>query len=385
MSVINQVLIDLERRRASGPERGLLPRHVRALPDGGHRPQWGWIAAGGLATAGAVIASWMLLSGVDLSGLRGVTTSAPARGADIAIEKVVSASAGVNADAPRREAAGQAAAPDPAFRLSLELSSPPPAETVAVAAPVPTERVIGKADATPPASREPAALPRERREAAKPPATVASAPQSGATPPARPEITKAVREPTPREVAESEYRKAASALHQRRPTDAQEGFQAALAQYPGHHAARQALVGLLLDGKQYAEAEQVLQEGIRLSPSQIGFVMTLARLQVNRDDNAGAIGTLRASQEYAKGSADYLAFLAALLQRQGTHAGAIEQFQSALRLRPDAGVWWLGLGMSLQAIGRIADAQEAYRRARATNSLNPELASFAEQRLRQLQ
>ena len=32
MSVINQLLLDLEKRRASGAERSALPNHVRALP-----------------------------------------------------------------------------------------------------------------------------------------------------------------------------------------------------------------------------------------------------------------------------------------------------------------------------------------------------------------
>jgi MSHA biogenesis protein MshN len=48
-------------------------------------------------------------------------------------------------------------------------------------------------------------------------------------------------------------------------------------------------------------------------------------------------------------------------------------------------VWWLGLGMSLQATNRPAAAQEAYRQARATGTLQPDLAALAEQRLKQLQ
>ena len=40
--------------------------------------------------------------------------------------------------------------------------------------------------------------------------------------------------------------------------------------------------------------------------------------------------------------------------------------------------------MSLQAVNRGAEAQEAYRRAKAGN-LTPELSAFADQRLRQLQ
>ena len=142
---------------------------------------------------------------------------------------------------------------------------------------------------------------------------------------------------------------------------------------------------MLLEGKSLGDAERVLQGGVRLAPAQIGFTTTLARLQVDRGDNATAIATLQKGLDFAQSSPDYLAFLAALLQRAQRHNEAIEQFQAALRLRPDAGVWLLGLGMSLQAINRTADAQEAYQRARTTGSLNPELAAFADQRLRQLQ
>jgi MSHA biogenesis protein MshN len=155
--------------------------------------------------------------------------------------------------------------------------------------------------------------------------------------------------------------------------------------YPEHLRARQGLLGLLVQARKLEEAERVLEEGVRLSPGQTGFSMTLARLQADRGDNAGAIATLQRGLEHAQGSAEYAAFLAALLQRQGQHEEAIEQFQAALRLRPGSGIWWLGLGMSLQAANRPAAAQEAYLQARAAGNLQPDLAALAEQRLRQLQ
>jgi MSHA biogenesis protein MshN len=113
--------------------------------------------------------------------------------------------------------------------------------------------------------------------------------------------------------------------------------------------------------------------------------MTLARLQAERGDTARAIATLQAGLEHAQGNAEYAAFLAALLQREGRHEEAIAQFQGALRQRPGAGVWWLGLGISLQAANQAAAAREAYRRANAAGNLHPELAAFADQRLKQLQ
>lgn len=383
MSVINQLLIDLERRRASGVERSALPNHVRALPEAERTTHWGWIAAGGAGVALVLAAAWALLSGFDWTQQR--AAAAPPRGAEIVIEKVVATSAGVTANAGpgddsegvRREAL--------ASRLSFDLSSPPAAAEPGEAdttSPLPTARVLGRAGADVPSSSESLAAPAERPAPARAPAVVASA---RAPAPAKPEIQKEVRQPSPRDLAENEYRKATASLHQGRLAESGEGFQATLNLFPGHLGARQALVGLLLDGRKYGEAERVLQEGLALAPAQTGFAMTLARLQVDRGDTAQGIATLRKGLEHAQGGADYLAFLAALLQRQGRHEEAIEQFQAALRMRPAAGVWWLGLGISLQSVNRVADAQDAYRRARASNSLSPELAAFADQRLKQLQ
>lgn len=379
MSVINQLLLDLEKRRASGAERSVLPDHVRALPNEERPLQWGWIAAGASVALAALGAGWIVFTGMMPAGGRAAPVTPP-RGTDIAIEKVVAASAGVVMDA--RPADGEPGRDVAASRLSFELSAPPAPEPAESAArtPVATERVVARAAPELPVSATPA--PAVRVDEKQQPATPAKAP---AAPPVRAEIHKEVRQPTPRDLAEGEFRKATALLHQSRPAEAQEGFQAALAAFPGHHAARQGLVGLLVDARRYGEAERILQEGLALAPAQAGFAMTLARLQVDRGDALQATATLRKGLEHTQGSADYLAFLAALLQRQGRHEEAIEQFRGALRMQPAAGVWWLGLGISLQAVNRGAEAQDAYGRARASGSLSPELAAFAEQRLKQLQ
>ena len=393
MSVINQVLLELEKRRASAVERGALPDHVRALPEDERPLNWGWIAAGGLAVAGALAGSWALLSGFDVTPQRALAPLATQRATGTAVARVAAAPTAVTTDArPRAEGDGDAQSEGPASRLSLELSNSPAPPQRQVARPVPaqepsatqrlpTSRVISRAGSDASARSEAAPAPVARPEPAPPPAVVASA----RAPAGKPQIQKQERQPTPRELADNEYRKATTSLHQGRSAEAEEGFQAALNLYPGHHGARQGLVGMLVTGKKFTEAERVLQEGVKLAPAQTGFTMTLARLQVDRGDNAQGAATLQKGLEHAQGNADYHAFLATVLQRQNRHEEAIEQFQAALRLRPAMGVWWLGLGISLQTANRSADAQEAYRRARATNSLNPDLAAFADQRMRQLQ
>ena len=59
-------------------------------------------------------------------------------------------------------------------------------------------------------------------------------------------------------------------------------------------------------------------------------------------------------------------------------------YQAALKLAPNNGVWWMGLGMSLQTLLRKDEARDAYQHALATNTLNPQLQAFVQQKLKEL-
>src|SRR4029077_15226656 len=124
-----------------------------------------------------------------------------------------------------------------------------------------------------------------------------------------------------------------------RLAEAQAKFKLALEHQPAHIGARQGLFGLLIEAKKTGEAEQLLQEGLQLNPHQAGFAMALARMQVERGDIPGAIDVLQKTAPAAVGSPDYLAFLAALLQRQSRHVEAVDHYQAALSLAPASGVW----------------------------------------------
>lgn len=366
MSVINQMLVDLERRRASGEERNRIPDHVRALPDESHSAHGTGLKIMVAVTGVMLLAAggWWLLAGHPLTAV---------------------------VPAPVPLAAAPAAAPGPepratefiARRLTLDLARAP--ETVDQApiaagrevAPVVETAAIIKPRAASPA---PPAEPVEKPRAAVPP-VVKKAPEPVA-PPAPVEIDKTVRKPTARQRAGAEYAKGVTALHQGRLADARSAFEAALQIDPAHHDARQALVGTLLDARLPADAMRVLQEGLQLAPAQHGFAMTLARLQLENGELDSGVQTLARSLDYPDVSADYIAFYAGLLQRQKKHAEAVVQFQRALSQRRNVGVWLLGLGVSLEALGRGAEAQEAYRLAKTSGNLSADLQTFADQKLR---
>jgi MSHA biogenesis protein MshN len=196
------------------------------------------------------------------------------------------------------------------------------------------------------------------------------------------------RLPSPAAQAETLYLKGMHLLRQERGVEAEPLLQQALQLDPGHAFARQALASVWIGEGRTLATEALLQQGLQIAPAESGWAMLLARLQVERGDRQAAIQTLRNSlaeaSPLAVRHADPHAFLAALLQRQGDHDEAVARFTTALRLVPDKGIWWMGLGISLQAAGHAQQATAAYERALNANGLPAHLRAFVEQRLQQV-
>jgi MSHA biogenesis protein MshN len=182
--------------------------------------------------------------------------------------------------------------------------------------------------------------------------------------------------------AESEYRRALNSLQDGRVSDAIRFLEQALGLNPRHEAGRQSLVGLLIEAGRNDEAMRQLEAGLALDPHQPALAMLLARMQI--EGGGSGVATLQRSLASAKGSPDYLGFLAGALQRENRHREAVQQYQGALQSAPENGIWWMGLGISLQAEKRVPEAIDAFRRANASASLNEELKGFVERKLQQL-
>lgn len=213
---------------------------------------------------------------------------------------------------------------------------------------------------------------------------VAAAPKPVAEPAsavaARPQPAfEAGRQMTARQRAESEYNRALASLQDGRVGEAMAGFEQAISIEPRHEAARQTLVGLLVEAGRKGPAMRVLQDGLRLDPRQPAMAMLLARLQI--EGGTAGIDTLMRTLPYAQGNGEYHAFLAGALARDERHREAAEQYQAALRGAPGNGVWWMGLGMSLQAEKRTDEAVAAFERARQSSNLTPQLRAFVDRKL----
>jgi MSHA biogenesis protein MshN len=362
MSLINDMLRNIEAKRPDDPARQNLQREIRSLPAApGDHGRW--------LKPLLVVALPLLVAAV----LHGKGQLLPLLGMGDGAAPATPSSATIPAPPPLPAAEAKAGArgdekpaPESDLRLAPSLANLPMAAAPVLAVPDPVVPV------PPPSApkQEPAPLP----------ATVSPAPPAVPAGPVKIENSPVLA--TPRDRADAELRKAENAFASGRGTEGVDDLRAALKLDPAHVQARQLLLRHLLDMRKIEAAMSVLQEGLEIQPAQTGWAMSLARLQLEQNDLAAADRTLARSQAYAEASADYAGFQGHLKSRQSAYRAAVTHYQRATRLAPNEGRWWLGLGLALEADARAAEAKEAMRRAIATGNLSVELSAVAEQHLR---
>jgi MSHA biogenesis protein MshN len=356
MSLINDMLRNLEAKRPDDLARQNLQREIRSLPpeSRGAGPAIKWALLAGLVLAAGAVA----LYGGGLWSLKPAAEPVPNPAPLAATPPVPPAT---NMETPA--AAGVAPPAEPVadqLRLASRLEF----------VPLPVAPVLSAPDPVVPAPKSEAASP--VAEAAKP---------APAAPVGPVKIEKSPVMTTPRDRADIEVRRAEGALASGRTAEAIDSLRAALKHDPAYVQARQMLLRQLLDMRKTDEAMAALQEGLDIQPMQTGWAMSLARLQLEQNDLAAADRTLTRAQAYAEANADYAGFLGHVKSRLGAQRLAVTHYQRATRLAPNEGRWWLGLGLALEADGHLPEAREAFKRSLATSTLSADLAAVAEQHL----
>ena len=405
MSLINQVLQDLEKRHAADAELQTLPPFVRPVATRASGSRMFMLAGVFVLAVCAITAFmygrlWTPAPDVSLPVPPAAKTNVPAPTA---------AQSQPAAATPVVAAAAPSLAYTPVSRLSDELSlvapSPRPPQKPAAdekrAKPVAFEKrtkpvAVPAAEVAEPARLEQAQSVEQKPSSADKPQQADSpkavAPSSSTTLPAQPAtaqdaqsgINKQMRDVAPAERAEIAFRKGVAQIQEGRANAAELEFRDALKQDPTHVGALQALLGLLVDSGRNSEAEQFLVKALQINPRQPRHAMVLARLEVERGDVTGAINTMVAALPYVQTDFDFYAFLAALLQREGRHREAVDYYRTALRGVPGNGVWMMGMAISLRASNQAAEAREAFASALSSKQLSPTLQEFVERQLREL-
>jgi len=347
MSVINQMLRDLDARGAVPADFSVAQGQVTLNR---HRSAARVAMWGGLLLAAVAGGAYLALSGTRDEGMN----SAPAGKARLVAEvrasprdrHTVAVAPPVKPAAASRPTRGGAAVPalPPPVRMMREARSP---------------------DAGPPQAAAKPVIP---------PASVASA----ATP-AEPAVVKKTTEPLPEVEAQQAYDDA-QALRRSGKVEAAIGkYQLALERDPRMRNARLQLARVLQENGRPDAALSLLKAGYAQQPD---------------DELAIAVGRLLADQGRRDESLDWLergrgglrppdqALMGALLSQVQRYEEAVRAYQRALAIDPHQGGWLLGMGLALESLGRVDEAQMAYRNALEQGTFKPDVVSFLRQKIR---
>lgn len=347
MSLINQMLRDLEHRNHSTPANhpAAAPLDIKlAQPRLGDRHRHAVLLAVCLTVGGL----WLF---------RQYQAATPAGPAAPIVQPPPqpAAPSSVASDTAQQPAAPVSAGIEPEPEIQQALAATEPVNATPVSPADEPDKPTPPAPATPAAPSKPAAI-RSEQSARKQPAQASRR-------------------------AESLYRQAensASRLMQ------QEYLREALQLDPRYLPARQKLLGILAREPSSLELKHFLDESLALFPDNLKFMTALAHYHVQQKNFAAALDTLERADYYTTDDSPYLALLAAAYQQQLQYAKALPIYQKLGRLQPEKAEHWLGLGICAEKLQQPAAAAQAYRQALAKNTLKQEVVDYIKQRLNAL-
>ena len=360
MSLINQMLKDLEGRQAtSGEQRAMTAGIVLAAPARRRSLSWFFSIMLVVAATGAAIWFWTYSDEpaspvAEIAVTRAITDVASLAPAPSEVKPI-----------PSVKIASQAmvrAFEPPAARVPVIQADAMPAADEATSPSKSKSVAVSDANSVSPESTVSGLRPTQEPRASSPPGKAVSA----------------------KKRSDESYRQAKLLLQQSQTLEAQQVAQLALDDNPANHLARMLLVDSLVGAGRNADAIVLLSEGLRYAPGQSDFHMKLARIHMADGDTEKAFATLEQGLFGVADNPDYHALLATLAQKLEHHEVAIRHYRTALQGKPGMATWLIRLAVSLKAVRQASEAEEVFQRAVDAGTLTPETTHFANQQLKQL-
>ncbi|QOC23836.1 tetratricopeptide repeat protein [Wenzhouxiangella sp. AB-CW3] len=380
MSLINEVLKDLEKRREPAPETDSspLPRTTRKPHPARHL--W-WIGA---AALGGLALHWVMNS-----------TSPPLP--DQQQPVLAQIASAENLSAPTESSPRPDAAPIEVIDSiePIERIEPVSAPQVSPAADTSGDDSSARADQPKPETNETRTATEPEPPASPAVATTEETAPDDMVMPDSPEDSSAEAdahvgdEPEPEsegaiviQRAEGEvehFESARRALARGQQQLGMRRLQELLDNDPGHGEARLLLASTLIRRGETPRAINLLDEGLESARDPAALAERLGRLLIEGEEPARARQVLEAHAPALVDAPDYHQLLAVALRQLGDHQAAVAAYRQLSEVVPGRGAVWVGLGTSHESLGQTEQAREAYQQALAGN--DPRATRFARQRL----
>ncbi|MDH7942695.1 tetratricopeptide repeat protein [Pseudohongiella sp. SYSU M77423] len=210
-----------------------------------------------------------------------------------------------------------------------------------------------------------------------------SQPSEGVSPPSS-QTQGIVREQRPLSLSERDRREVQMALEQWADGQRMAALQTLdsfIYREPEAHLSRELLAKLLIQQGEPERALQAVELGLRISPNQAAYKKIKARLLVDSGQTQEAADVLSQRPPALSADIEYHDMLATALLASQNFREAINTYQALLSQNDAVGRWWYGLAVALDTIGRRPEAADAYQQAARREDLPPALREQSRERL----
>lgn len=152
-------------------------------------------------------------------------------------------------------------------------------------------------------------------------------------------------------------------------------------EYPEAHQSREMLAKLLIQQGEPERAMQVVDLGLTIAPRRSGYKKVKARLLLNQGQAAEAVALLSSNRPAVPDDVEYHDLLATGLLSSAMYEEAAIAYRSLLETDELPGRWWYGMAASLDAQGHFRNAAQAYEEALGREDLSASLRQGSQQRL----
>lgn len=198
------------------------------------------------------------------------------------------------------------------------------------------------------------------------------------------QVTRTPREPSFAERDRQQVQQALTLWSEGREQAALEALDQFTLDHPRAHRSREMLGKLLLQRGETDIALRVANIGLEVAPLHDGYRKLKARLLLAGNQPGEALRLLDDQTPAAEADAEYHELLATAALAAQDYELAQLSYNNLLRTDDSQGRWWYGLATALEARGQSGNAVRAYERARQSGTLTGRLRQRSAERIAQL-
>ena len=190
---------------------------------------------------------------------------------------------------------------------------------------------------------------------------------------------------TPKALAKQKMSQAKVAVDNNDISKAEQLFEDVLLILPSEKGARKQLAALWFGRKSYQAALNLLSQGIALDVKDNELRLLKAQIHIKRQQGFAAFQVLQSHPALDTISdINYHSILANQAQGSKQYRSAISAYLRLIRLQQHVGRWWLGLGIAYDSNSQFSLAKKTYGTALNKHDLSSSARQFVSQRLQEL-